>query len=281
MCADFSNSKYGVGVIDPVHATDSSWDRLDPLVTPQILRDHFLFGIPLVSRLKDPTTGKAQVFTNDLLENEIVRAVAMVEADVLIDIFPVKRREKHPFDRNLYESLGYFRLEHRPCSSIDQLAVIPANNIDVYKVPTEWIETAFLDKGQINIVPLTIAFQNGGFIPSQSAGGAFFLSILGQKSWLPAFWAADYTSGYPDGLIPRQVNELIGVYAAMEVLSMLAATYATTTSTSVGFDGMSQGVSGPGPQLFVQRLQELEARRVSLVGKLKSRYGFKLFVGTL
>lgn len=278
---DYSGSKQGVGAVDPTHAIASSYDRLEPLVTPQQIRDEFLFGIPLVSKFVNPSTGKYDVMSDSAIGKIIERAVSMVETMVGIDVFPVQRKEKHPFDRCLYESLGYFKLEHRPATSIDQMAVVPANNTDVYVVPIEWIESAYLDKGQINIIPLTIAFQNGGFIPSQSSGGAMFLAILGQKHWIPAFWQIIYTSGFKDGLIPRQVNELIGTIASIEILSMLAATWAGSTSHSLGYDSMNQSISTPGPQIFSVRIQDLMTKRDALIGKIKGKYGFKLYSGTL
>lgn len=279
--SDYTNSKPGLGALEPVHAVATSLDRLEPLVSPEQLRDQWLFGINMVSNTRDPITNRAQVLTDDTISQIILRAVSMVETDTGLDLFPVQRDEKHPFDRNLYDAMGYFQLEHRPASSVEKLSVTPANGIDVYVVPLDWVETAYLEKGQLNIVPLTIAFQNGGYIPTQSAGGAMFLSILGQKQWLPAFWQVRYTSGYPDGMLPRQVNELVAIYAAMEVLSMLAATFGGATSHSLGYDGISQSVSTPGPQVFTTRIQELETKRQALVGKLKARYGFKLFTSNI
>ena len=280
--ADYTNSKFGLGAIEPAHAIETaSIDRLEPLVTPARIRREFLFGIPLVSNIKNPNTGLCDVMDDTLIGDFVMRAVSNVEVDTRIDIFPVKRKEKYPFDRCAYEALGYFKLEHRPATSIDQLAVVPSNNIDVYNVPLDWVETAYLDRGQVNIIPLTIAIQNGGFIPSQSAGGAMFLAVLGQKSWLPAFWQITYTSGFPDGALPREINTLIGIYAAMDILSQLAATYATNTSHSLSYDSMSQSVSTPGPQLFATRMQDLEKQKMALLNKAKARYNFKLFSTTL
>lgn len=280
--ADYSESKRGVGALEPTHAVaTSSFDRLEPLITAERVRREFCFGIDLVSQIKSSTTGKRDVMDNVLLGEIVLRAVSNVETDTGMDLFPVQRKEKHPFDRAAYDALGYFKLEHRPAYSVEQMAVVPANNVDVYKVPLDWIETAYLEKGQVNIVPLTIAFQNGGFIPSQSMGGAMFLSILSQKHWIPAFWQITYTSGYPDGLLPRQVNTLVGIYAAMDILSQIAATNAMSTSHSLGFDGMSQSVSTPGPSVFKERLADLEKQKMAIMMKLKARYGFKFNIGTI
>jgi len=276
MAQDFSGSRPGIANTFPEVALDTARTHLEPLITPEQLKARFLFGIPLVSRLQDPLTKKFQVYNEEMISDIIEGAVETAEQEAKIDIFPVKRREKHPFDRNLYESFGYMQLEHRPIHFIDKLSVTPSNNIDVFDVPLTWVEPAYLIRGQINIVPLTISFLNGGFVPTQGAGGAAFLSILGNKAWIPAYWQVEYTSGFKDGHLPRIVNELIGCIAAQEILSQLAATF-RVTSHSLGIDAMSQSVSGPGPQIFALRMKELDEKRTRIVKKLKAAYGQKIF----
>ena len=279
--ADFTNSKNGTGSPWPENGIESSRQGVEPLITPDLLKTRHLFGVPLVSAIKDAITGKQQVMTDEMLQDYIDGAVSQAELELKIDIFPVKRREKQPFDINLYNSFGYFQLSHRPCTSVDKLSVTPSNELDVYVVPNDWVEGAYLHRGQVNIVPLTVAFVQGTYIPQQSSGGAAFLQILGNKAWIPAWWQIEYTSGFKDGMLPRALNEYIGTVAAMEALSMLAATYARTNSHSLGIDGLSQSVSTPGPQIFKIRLEELEKKKTALTKKIKAIFGYKIFSGTL
>lgn len=279
--ADYTYSKKAPGAVFPENAIETSFSHNEPLLTPEQLRGRFLFGISMASNTKDPVTGKAQVMTDDLIADIIIGAVASAEEDAGIDIFPVKRREKHPFDIQLYNSFGHLQLEHKPATSLDKLSVTPSNDLDVYVVPNEWVEGAYLLKGQINIVPLTVAFVQGTYVPTQSAGGAAYLQILGNKSWIPAWWQVEYTSGFPDGMIPRAVNDLIGTFAAIEVLSQLAATFGKSTSQSLGIDGLSQSVSTPGPSIYDKRIEILAAKQKMLRKKIKARYGNSIFAGTL
>jgi hypothetical protein len=76
------------------------------------------------------------------------------------------------------------------------------------------------------------------------------------------------------------VNELIGVIAAMDVLSPLAATK-QTTSHNLSADGLGQGVSTPGPQIYKIRMEELDIQRQQILLSLKTMYGQTLFVGSL
>lgn len=274
---DYSKSKNTLGKLVPENAIGSVWNRYEPLITPEQLRVRHLFGIPLVSRAKDPYTGKPMVMTDDVLRDMIVRAVSLVEAEGNFDIMPVKYREKTAFDRNAFDSFGYMELKRRPIASVDRLSVTPSNQVDVYVVPQDWVEASGFQRGQVNIVPLTIAFTNGGFIPSQSAGGAAFLSILGAKGWIPAYWQIEYTTGFPDGALPRDLNELIGVVAAIETLSLLATTDADANSRSIGIDGLSQSVSSAGPQKYQARIELLTQKKQMLIDKFKGRFALKMF----
>lgn len=265
----------------PENAVASPWSRLQPLITPEQLRMRYLFGIPLVSRIKDPETNRPQRITDEMLKDFIVLAVGQAEAETGLDIMPVKYSDKFAFDKAEYESFGYFRLQRRPVASIELLTVRPSDNTDVFVVPMEWVETVNLVHGQINIVPLTLAITATGIVNTQGGGGSVFLNILGQKPWVPAFWGVEYTTGFKDGKVPSIVNELVGVITAQKVLSMLAATYSRVTSTSLSIDGMSQGTGTPGPQMFKVRMDELQAERTLLIKKLKKTYQTKFVVGNV
>ncbi len=281
--ADFTDNKDGP-TLSPMGAVDSSWNRLEPLVTAAQLRDTHLLWLPLVSGMTDPNTGKRIVATDDQINGIIIQAVTLAEAETGLQIFPTQHQEKLAFDRFEFNSMGYFKLKNRPVSSIQALQVVPANGIAIYNVPLDWIETANMGMGQINLIPINIAATGIGTTyapPAQTGGGAFFLSVLGQQAWVPAFWLATYTTGFPDGKIPRMVNQYIGTIAAIELLSQLAATYAKSTSHSQSLDGVSQSISTPGPTLYQTRITDLTEKRKMLKGKLLANFGLKMFSGNV
>lgn len=279
--ADFTNSKNTLGAIMPENATESQYQYGEPLLTVDLLKTRFLFGIPLVSAQKDPMTGKAQVMTDDMLKDYIDGALQQAELDLKIDITPKVREEKLPFDINLYNAFGYFQAKYRPIQKVEKLSVTPTNELDVYVVPNEWVEGAYLQRGQVNIVPLTVAFVQGTYIPQQSSGGAAYLQILGNKWWIPAWWKLTSLTGFPNGMVPRPVNDYIGILAAQEVLSMLATTYSRANSHSLGLDGLSQSISTPGPQIFKVRFEELEEKKKNIMKKVQTLFAQKIFSGTL
>lgn len=288
--ADYTNSKPPIGDVWKLNQieTDASWQDREPLVTPEQVRARYLFGIALYSAMKDPVTRVRQQFTDVLIQDEIEGAVSEIELETHIDIFPRKYREKHPFDRQLYYSWGFFRTEHRPVNNLDRLTVTTSNGIDVFTVPLPWVETGYLAKGQINLIPMGVALngQTGdnvgnGPVTGVSAGGAAFLAILGHQSWVPSFWQIEYTTGFPNGLLPRVLNDYVACVAAMRVLSKLAATYATANSASLGIDGLSQSMNIGGPQLFSVRMNELAEQRRTFRKKLRALYGTNIFSGNI
>ncbi len=273
--------KPNIGSVYPPNAIEGEWARHEPLITPKQLRERDLWGIPLISNMRDPS-GKRQEMTNDNLKDYIEGAIVEAETDTGIDIMPTVHREKQAYDRQDYESFGYFRTRHRPVSQLEKLSLTPSSERDIFVVPLNWVATSYLYRGQINIIPITPAAAASGYVLPPGAGPAgAFLSIFARHSWIPEYWQIEYRSGFDNGRLPRIVNELIAAYAAKRVLSLLSSTYARSSGHSLGIDGMSQSISTPGPALFDNRLAVIEEKRRNLVKKIKTMYGLKLFSGAV
>jgi len=273
--ADFSQSKPAVGSPFPDYAVDSQiWDRAEPLITPDLLRRRFLFGVPLYSFLPDPVTNKRDTITNDDLMDHINRAVATIELESGITIIPLQYDEKYPFDRNWWESQGYIKVRNRPIASVEKVAFTPATGNDILVLTPDWIETANFNKGQINIIPLVPASSSGLVQATIGTGGAAFITIFYGKHWIPALIRVMYTCGFKTSDIPRALNEVIGIQATMDVLSMLAATH-RVQGYSLNIDGGGQSVTTPGPLIFQLRLAELEKAKHKLMKRLRVHYGLE------
>lgn len=281
--SQYQFSKQPDGATYPLGAIASAWGDVEPLITPDQLKARHLFGIPLYSYQKDPITGKRQAMTDPILRDVINRAVAVAEVETHLEIMPRLHREKMPFDRQQYAALGYMMLPTHPVRSLEKLSVTASNGSDLYLVPPDWVEVAYIHTGQINIIPMTVAFQYGGFfVPSNSPnGGSAFLAILGQNPWIPAYWQVEWTTGFADGKLPLIVNELVGIIAAIDVLGLLATTNARNSSHSVGMDGLSQSISTPGPQIYDARIALLKEQKDRLVNKIRLMYGTKMFTGVI
>lgn len=285
--SDYTDTKPGLGATYPVGAVDSDWGRTEPLIDEIKLKNRFLFGIPLYSAIKDPVTKKAQVMTPDLITDYIDRAAGTVESETGLIIFPTQFAERHPLDYQEYKSFGYFKTEQRPVSSLERLAVVATDETQVYDIPLEWIDKGRLHVGQINILPLTLALATsqgpggGGAVigGGTSISPAIIMSCFSQQ-WISNFFTITYTAGFDKGKIPKVVNDLIGTVAAMDILGMLASTY-RNTSGSLSMDGLAQSSSGPGPEVFAFRLQQLGEKRKSLTAMLKTLYGQTFFAAAI
>jgi hypothetical protein len=280
--ADYTNTKEGYGRLYPDNSVAVQFEDLEPLITPERLRTEHLLGIPLVSGSKDPITGKFHVVTDPEIKTFITNAVALAELESKISIFPKQIQEGQPFDRCEYVSWGYFQLRHRPVSSIEELTIVTSDGSAIYQVPLAWINVQYLHQGILNILPLLMAMKDGQVQPLlASPGGSAFLALFSSQSWIPAFWQVLYSVGFKDGLIPKTINQYIGTIAAMELLSQLAGSFARSTSTSLSFDGLAQGISGLGPTLYNNFLEQLASKRKWLLTRLKAQFNQSIILGNV
>ncbi len=274
----YTDSKEGLG------DKSVSWGRLEPLITPAQLKNTQLFGLPMISGTKNPDTGLADRLTNETISDMIDNAQAEVETLTHMRLMPEQVAERQPFDPQEFQANGYMRLKERPVASVESVQIVTSDLTPVFTFNLDWVETGMLDQGQINVMPLLLTLRkhgsDGGGVVAQGAGNAY-LSVFGGSRWMPALISVTYTVGFKDGKLPKIVNELIGVVAAINILSMLAPTYGKSSGSSLSIDGLSQSVSTPGPEIFNLRITELKEKRDTLVRKLKSKSGQSLFSGNV
>lgn len=277
--ADMSNSlKYGTAVY-PVHAQETSGlvKRCEPILTPEKLRSRFLKGVSLVMPNGD-------VITDEDLKDKIMLAINEAELLLNMTINRESFKQKVPMDRSLYHSYVHVRAEHGPIISLEKLAIVAANGSNIFEIPADWIESANFAKRLINVIPLLASYgvnQLSGSTTSTNSGIAF-LTIMGGLGWVPAYWEIEYTAGMSakEGQVPVVVNELIGILAAIDTLSMIAQTN-IWTSQSLSQDGISQSSSGPGPAVYRTRLEELETKKKDVIKKLKGIFTGKFFIDNI
>ena len=268
----------------------SGFTRVEPWITVERLKNEFLFGIPLVSPITQ------QVLTDATLKNIITKAAARIELECNIDIFPVVRVVRQPYDRvKMTQGFNQIDIGVRNVRELLEVSIRASNSYNVlnnveehnstdrlegtvlYKFPLDWIDPSLMRKGIVHFIPLQSAVNSN--IPGGLIGGsaAPLFQVLTQLSNIPGYFFVRYASGWEENSIPSIVNDLIGTYATMEILSMLGPTH-KWTSQSIGIDGASQGVSGPGNQIFVLRMQELTQKAENLKDLIKSRFSNKIFM---
>lgn len=269
---DFSTD----GKIYPEYVTSSPWQRLEPLLTAERIRQIYV-TVPLVSFFPDPVTGKKRVWTdNDV--NELIRVcVNRIEAESNCLIMPSEIRDTYPFDRVEYQKYGWMNTNVRPITALLQVEVWTADKRNIFSLPIEWVSVPNLAHGQMSILPGGAAPAPLAVSPSISP----FLMWLTSLGWIPSFWSIHAIAGFKDGLIPAFVNDLIGAEVAIRLLGQLASTYAFATGGSLAIDGLSQSSSGPGPNAYAAQIAEMKELKRSSLKKLRKFCGSAISTGSV
>lgn len=274
MSADYTGSRSFGNDMYPVNAryTTVLHERCEPLITPDLLKSRYLKSIPTVDD-----------YTHEEIEDQINLAVNEFELETNLTITRVQRKQRVPFDRDLYRAFVYCKLEHGPITSVESMNVESSNGENIYKLPSTWLELGFAHKRQINLIPILTIFGAAGLKDGQASNaGLIFIQAINNFSWMPSFFSVEYTTGISnkDGQLPVIANHIIGLTAAIELLSELQSKN-IYNSTSIGQDGISQSASSAGPQIYMARIGELTAKRDKLMKKLKAIFGQKHFLSNI
>lgn len=242
----------------PVWATSEAegTQRFSPMVTPDIMRNRSLFGIPLQSNL---TTPPLQI-ENDALQQYINEAISEVEHQLDLYITPVTFKEKHDYIRhNFTWSYNYLKLNHPNILYVTQVELSFTNTVEqpgFVNFPLEFVHT-LPQEGVIQLVP-AFGTSLSGFLLSAFSGTQFHtLRAIGMTNF-PGGIRVEYTAGFEPDKIPSVLIGLIENLAAYKVLSNMGPLIFPHTSVGVSIDGVSQNTGTMGPAFLRQRMEELE-----------------------
>lgn len=242
------------------------FQRSGPIISAEDLRDEYFFGIPLTA----PLTG--QELSDKVLDKVIRKAVGDFETSVRVPVSPVRAVDKFDYDRGTDLQFSTRQLSRWPLLKVEKLvAVFPGQSEAAgYDYPTGWV-TPQSDSGLIRVVPTNDTILDNDGNPYATLGSRAL--YMGRINAYPNVWRITYTAGFDFDKIPDIVNDLIGTYAAIRILSMVGPAIFPINSFSSGIDGMSQSTGNGGPQWLSERVQELTADRDRLVMQLKNHYG--------
>lgn len=250
------------------HEVSNLFGRVEPLINPSKMISRYLKGIDLSD------------YTNSEMQDYIEEAINEMEILTNLNLSPVQHKERIPFDRDLYRSFVYFKTNNGPILSVEEISIESSNGESIYKLPAEWIEAGFFHKRQVNLIPILSIFGAAGLKDGQASNaGLIFIQAVNNFSWLPAFYTVTYTTGVcrKEGHLPKVINQLVGITAAIDILSNKAAQN-KYSSTSIAQDGLSQSASSPGPQVYNQRIADLEKKRERLMQKIRSKFHQKYYL---
>lgn len=272
--ANYTRSKKNGKSNYPIDAVDAaSFARVEPLLTPQLFLDRFMFGIPKVS----PLTG--EVLTKEMIKDLIVESANLVEEDMGIPVYPIKVKERQPYDIDLWREYGYVMLRQKPILSIDKWSIQTPNGVDIYTFPSNWIELDATN-GRLNLIPTSIGMGGNVLGPLEpSSPGPGFLVLLTDSLALPAYFAIEYTVGFGTNQgLPAVINRLVGLRAAISLFLRLIPLYGYS-SQSLGMDGMSQSQSQQVANLLLQTKAAYDAEYQDLLGKIRTKYNNNFIMG--
>ena len=268
------SKKYGTSMY-PVHgkAISGLFQRVEPMLNPSQLKSRFLKGIPLFFPNGD-------TFSDDDLKDRIYLAANAVELDLKTTLTREQRQDKLSFKNEDYKAYIHLTAPQGPVISIEQLAIVSADQNNIFEIPPTWIETSNFEKRIINVIPLLAAYGVNSVQGAVGNAGIAFLTVIDGLNWVPAYWQIQYTTGISntEGLIPTPVNELIGCVAAIDILSEIAATF-IFTSQAQSQDGISQSSSGPGPRIYELRIADLRLKREKLENQLRTIFSNRFVLG--
>ncbi len=282
-------SKKGIGAVWPQNAIASlpGLNRYEPFLTPQKFLKKFMFGIPL----KSPVNG--DVITKDDIKDYIQRAANIWELDSKINIVPVIKRFKLPFDPNMYYQFIYLEIPDKPIQQVISFAITAASytqtgsqnernkyprGAEIYDIPMEWVEMGNAIRGIVQVNPINPAFSAIGVNSSITASGATILQFIGQQGWVPSYWNLECIIGMGsvDGQVPLPINEAVGLRATMMILDNLIPQY-RFANQSLSLDGEGQSVTDNFYLLLKQKRDQAQVDYEHIVQKMKALTSSKVF----
>lgn len=274
--ADYTKSKSFGTKMYPVQAfaTSDLMARAEGLLTPDLLISRYLKSQEKEIRAK---------YSPAELQDQINLAMNEFETMTGLRITAVQDMERIPFDKDLYKSFVFMKTKHGPIMSIESIDIMSSNGENIYHLPPDWIELGLAHQRQLNLIPILSIFGAAGLQDGRASNaGLIFLQAINNFQWLPAFFTIKYTYGLSntEGQVPIPVNAIVGMIAAIELLSDLQSAN-KYNSTSISQDGISQSASSAGPKIYAQRIEDLEKKRDAALNKLKAIFSNKYFLSNI
>lgn len=216
--------------------------QVEPLITPAQLKARYLFGVEIIDK-------NGNEMPNKTIQTYINNAVSMLEHDLGIFIKPQDIVEQKDYEANDYFHWGYLHLNYSPVICLTKLTIAYLRDVDsngdlnesaVLDIPREWIRLSGDEGNILRLVP------NNKF-PARlqvEAGGSFFPELFRRHGHVPDLWLVHYRAGFEDGKIPVMMNQVIGLLASVQALSIAGNLVlgAGIAGSSLSIDGLSQSI---------------------------------------
>lgn len=217
---------------DPSEAILGEGLAIRGLLTVSELKARYMFGVDL-------TNDKGEPLSDATFTHYILSAIRWLEHELDIPILPTAFCERQDYYKEDYEAFMLIRLDNYPVISVESVAAQYPSGQSIVEFPQEWYR---LNKpeGHLQIVPTAGTLSE--ILVGQ--GGAFLPAIYNGMRSLPQLFEVNYTAGFEAGKVPRNIVDIIGMFAAMGPFNIFGDLIAGAgiASVSLSLDGLSQSI---------------------------------------
>lgn len=201
-------------------------------LTVSELKQRYLFGIDL-------TDDAGNEIPDAVLEHYIASAIASLEHDLDIPIFPTTFCDLHDFFRQDYAAFNFIKLDNAPLISVSEFRVQYPSGQTVVVFPAEWLRL-HKESAQLQVVPTAGTLSE--ILVGQ--GGSFLPAIYNGMAYLPQLFQVEYTAGFEEGRVPRNILDTIGKLASLGPFNIFGDLIAGAgiANLSLSLDGLSQSI---------------------------------------
>jgi len=202
------------------------------ILTIDELKSRYLFGV-------DFTDDQGRALTDATFLHYITAAVRWIEHELDIPILPTSFTDVHDYHRTDYQSFNFIQLDNYPVISLEEFALQYPSGQNVVVYPLEWMRLDKI-KGHIQVVP-TAGTLSEVMIGS---GGSWLPAIYSGQDYLPGLFQISYTAGFEEGRVPRNITDLIGMFASLGPFNIFGDLIAGAgiATLSLSLDGLSQSI---------------------------------------
>lgn len=228
----YLNSKTGE-LTDPSESIEGIGLAIRNILSVPELKARYLFGLDLTNDAGEP-------MPDSTYEHYILTAIRWFEHTLDISILPTQFVEKHDYHIQDFNAFQFIQLDQYPVIEVSEFRVQYPSGQNVVQFPEEWFRVNY-EEGHIQIIPTAGTLSE--MLIGQ--GGSFLPAIYNGLQHLPQLFEITYTAGFADGRVPRNIVDLIGMFACLGPLNVFGDLIAGAgiASISLSLDGLSQNVA--------------------------------------
>jgi len=227
------DTKVPAEVTDPSEAIVGVGLATRNILTVAELKQRYFFGVNITDDAGNP-------LSDAVFLHYILSAIRWFEHELDIPILPTTfLAEAHDYHRSDYQSFNFIQLDNYPLISVERFLVQYPSGQTVIVFPQEWLRL-HKDHGQVHIVPTAGTLSE--ILVGQ--GGSFLPAIYNGLDYLPQLFHLDYTAGFEEGRVPRNIVDLIGMFASLGPFNIFGDLIAGAgiATISLSMDGLSQSI---------------------------------------